>query len=314
MDLSRLLGFDLNLLVVFDVLLAERNVTRAAKRLGLSQSAVSNALARLREALEDPVLVRAANGMVPTSRALALQREVGEALQRLNSAIGGGSTFDPRTAQRTFVIAATDYVQLLLLGAMVERVRRNAPGVSLQVVTPVKDYPWGGLETGAIDLIVAGNRAGPVPRGLHRRWLFSDQLVCMLRAGHDDARGPLGLERYLALDHIEALPLGSIGLADEVLHALGHRRRVILTVPNFLIAPYVVIQSDCCFTLANRIATPLSSLLPLVRKPLPFAIPSVSIGAFWHDHVHKDPAHRWLRRLLLDATANLGEESRPDEG
>jgi DNA-binding transcriptional LysR family regulator len=273
---------------------------------------VSNALARLREALADPVLVRAANGMVPTSRALALQREVAEALQRLDTAIGGGSTFDPRSAQRTFVIAATDYVQLLLLGAMVERVRKSAPGVSLQVVTPIKDYPWAGLETGAVDLIIAGNRAGPVPRGLHRRWLFSDQLVCVLRAGHEQARGALGLERYLELDHIEALPLGSVGLADEVLAGIGHRRRVVLTVPNFLIAPYVVMQSDCCFTLANRIATPLSLLLPLVRKPLPFAVPSVSIGAFWHDHVHKDPAHRWLRRLVLEATGELAAEVRPD--
>ena len=184
MDPARLSGFDLNLLVVFDVLLAERNVTRAAKRLGVTQSAVSNALARLREALDDLVLVRAANGMVPTPRALALQRDVRDALTRIGGAIGGGSSFEPRTARRTFVIAATDYVQFVLLGALIERIRGSAPGVVLQVATPSKDFPWSGLEAGSVDLLLTGNRAGPVPRGLHRRWLFRDHIVCVLRADH----------------------------------------------------------------------------------------------------------------------------------
>jgi DNA-binding transcriptional LysR family regulator len=310
MDLARLSAFDLNLLVVFEVLLDERNVTRAARRLGLSQSAVSNALARLREALDDPVLVRAANGMVPTSRAVALQRQVGEALQHIGAAIDGDTSFEPARAHRTFVVAATDYVQFVLLGALVERLRKAAPGVVLQVATPARDFPWSGLESGAVDLIVTSNRAGPAPRGLHRRWLFRDTLACVLRADHPLVAHSrdLSLDDYLGLDHIEALPLGSVGLADEILATLGRRRRIVLTVPNFLIAPHVVAQSDCCFTLANRIAGPLTTRLPLARRAVPFATPTVAIGAFWHDRVHKDPAHRWLRRLIIDtATAVDGD-------
>jgi LysR family transcriptional regulator, transcriptional activator of nodD3 and syrA len=311
MDPTRLAGFDLNLLVVLDVLLAERSVTKAAKRLGLSQSAVSNALARLRESLDDVLLVRAANAMVPTSRALALQREVRDALDRIGHAIGGGATFDPKTAHRSFVIAATDYVQFVLLGALVERVRRTAPGVSLQIVSPARDFPWTGLEAGSVDLLLAGNRADPVPRGLHRRWLFRDHLVCMLRAGHRYATGTLTLDRYLELDHIEALPIGAVGLADEILSALGRTRRIVLTVPHFLIAPFVVMQSDCCFTLAHRIAQPLAELLPLRPLPVPFGTHRVAIGALWHDRAHGDPAHRWLRRMVIETNAELAADIDP---
>jgi DNA-binding transcriptional LysR family regulator len=311
MDLARLSAFDLNLLVVFQVLLDERNVTRAARRLGLSQSAVSNALARLREALDDPVLVRAANGMVPTSRAVALQQQVSEALQHIGAAIDGDAAFEPATAHRTFVVAATDYVQFVLLGALVERLRKAAPGVLLQVATPARDFPWGGLESGALDLVITSNRAGPAPRGLHRRWLFRDTLGCVVRAQHPLALasgGALTMDDYLGLDHIEALPLGTVGLADEILATLGHRRRIVLTVPNFLIAPHVVAHSDCCFTLANRIAAPLTTRLPLCRLVLPFATPTVAIGAFWHDRVHKDPAHRWLRKLIIDTAVGVDGE------
>jgi DNA-binding transcriptional LysR family regulator len=312
MSLARLGAFDLNLLLVFDVLLAERNVTRAAKRLGLSQSAVSNALARLRDALDDPVLVRAGSGMVPTARALALGRDISDGLHRIGGAITtwGIAAFDPTTARRTFTIAATDYVQFVLLGRLVERIRSAAPGVTVQVVSPTKDFPLNGLETGALDLILASNRAAPVPRGLHRRWLFRDHLVCLLRADHPTTNAPLTLERYLELDHIEALPIGSVGLADEILAGLGHTRRIALTVPNFMIAPYVVMQSGCCFTLANRIALPLTKLLPVRRRPLPFTTPSVAIGAFWHDRVHKDAAHRWLRRLIIDTASELEGDGR----
>jgi DNA-binding transcriptional LysR family regulator len=306
MDSTRLAGFDLNLLVVLDVLLAERNVTRAAKRLGLSQSAVSNALARLRTALGDGVLVRAANGMVATPRAAVLQREVAEALGRISDALGGGTVFEPRSARRTFAIVATDYVQFVLLGALVNRLRRNAPGVTLQIVPPVHEYPWEALETGAVDLVLAGaRRRQHVPSGLHRRWLFRDHLVCILRATHPFAAGTLSLKRYLELDHIEALPVGSVALADEILTGLGHRRRVVLTVPHFLIAPFVVMQGDYCFTLARRIAKPLTTWLPLRARPLPYGEHEVLIGAFWHDRVHHDPAHAWLRRQVSETAAAL---------
>jgi len=306
MDPTVLSGLDLNLLVVFDVLLAERSVTRAAKRLGVSQPAVSNALARLRIALGDRLLVRTAEGMVPTSRALALQRQFSDALDRIASALGDGGSFEPRTAKRTFVLAATDYVQFVLLGPIVRAIRRDAPNVVLRVLAPVKHFPWNELGGGSIDLVIGGARTRDVPKGLHRRWIFRDHVVCILRKDHPADAEPLTLERYLALDHVEALPVGTVGLADEVLAGLGRERKLVLTVPNFLVAPFVVMQSDCCFALARRIAEPLARLLPLSVQPLPFEMPGVTIGAFWHDRVHEDPAHKWLRRLVSETAGEEG--------
>jgi DNA-binding transcriptional LysR family regulator len=300
MDPHRLSGFDLNLLVVFDVLLGERNVTHAAQRLGLSQPAVSNALARLRQALADPLLVRTAQGMVPTARALAVQAQLGAALGQLGDIVHGEAAFDAGTARRSFVIAATDYVQFVLLGNLLRALRRQAPGMTLHVVPPVGHFPWSELTGGGVDLVIGGTRVRDVPPGLHRRLIFRDRVVCILRADHPDAGEALSLDRYLALDHIEALPVGAVGYADELLAARGLSRRIVLTVPYFLIAPYLVTQSDCCFTLAERIAKPLATVLRLRVCALPYDVPDVTIGAFWHDRVHRDPAHRWLRRLVVE--------------
>jgi DNA-binding transcriptional LysR family regulator len=308
MDPARLSAFDLNLLVVLDVLLAERNVTRAANRLGLSQPAVSNALARLRGALGDPLLVRTRAGMAPTPRALALVGSLRDALDLMGNTITDAESFDPASARRTFVLAATDYVQFVLLGKLVARIRRVAPGVVLEVLPVVQSFPWPQLEAGSIDLVLGGASPRDTPRGLHRRRLFRDRVVCILREGHPYASAPLTLERYLELAHIEALPLGSHGLADEVLGQLGRQRKLAVTVPHFLVAPFIVTQSDCCFTLAERIAVPMAEKLPLEVRPLPFEMPSVSIGAYWHDRVHGDAAHRWLRRLVAEVTGALDDE------
>jgi DNA-binding transcriptional LysR family regulator len=309
MDPNRLCNFDLNLLVVFDVLLAERNVTHAAQRLGLSQPAVSNALARLREALGDQLLVRTAQGMVPTARALSIQSQLSDALGGIGSVINDDAAFDPATGRRAFVIAATDYVQFVLLGKLLARVRALAPGVSINVVSPAGQFPWHELGSGGVDLVVGGARLRDVPHVLHRRLIFRDETVCIVRADHPYASEALTLQRYLELDHIEALPIGGVGAADELLGVQGHRRRVVMTVPNFLIAPFVVTQSDCCFTLAHRIARPLAAILPLRIRPLPYDLPEVTIGAFWHERVHHDPAHRWLRKLLVEAGAELDAEA-----
>jgi len=310
MDPARLSAFDLNLLVVLDVLLAERNVTKAANRLGLSQPAVSNALARLRGALGDPLLVRTRAGMAPTPRALALVGSLRDALDLMGNTLTDAESFDPENARRTFVLAATDYVQFVLLGKLVARIRRVAPGVVLEVLPVVQTFPWPQLEAGSIDLVLGGASVRDTPRGLHRRRLFRDRVVCILREGHPYATGTLTLERYLELAHIEALPLGSHGLADEVLAQLGpgRQRKLAVTVPHFLVAPFIVVQSDCCFTLAERIAVPMAEKLPLRVRPLPFEMPSVSIGAYWHDRVHGDAAHRWLRRLVAEVTGALDDE------
>jgi DNA-binding transcriptional LysR family regulator len=189
-------------------------------------------------------------------------------------------------------------------------VRESAPGVTLELMAPRGQFPWHELGAGGVDLVIGGARLPEVPSMLHRRWIFRDHAVCIVRAGHPQAEGAMSLQRYLELDHIEALPIGAVGMADEALGAQGHKRRIVLVVPHFLIAPFLVAQSNCCFTLANRIAQPLKALLPLAVRPLPYEMPTVTIGAFWHDRVQHDPAHRWLRRVLIEACANVERGAR----
>ena len=299
---QHLAGIDLNLLVVLDVLLEERSVTRAAARLRLSQPAVSNALARLRTTLGDPLLVRAAGGMAPTPHALALAAPLRDALQRIGQVVAGPDAFDPATTRRAFTLAATDYVQFALLGPLAQRLATEAPGIALRVVSVQREFPWAELESGRVHLTLGG--VAEAPRGLHQRTLFQDRVVCMVRADHP-AKAPWDLERYLSLGHIEALPVESDGLADQVLADLGHSRHLAVTVPQFLVAPFLVAQTDYCFTLAQRIAEPLAALLPLEIRPLPFDVPGITIRAFWHERVHDDQGHQWFRRLLAEIAAEL---------
>ncbi len=303
MDPAQLAAIDLNLLVVLDVLLAERSVTRAAARLGLTQPAVSNALARLRTALDDPLLVRAANTMAPTPRALELAGPLRDALERVNHVVAGPGEFHPDSARRTFTLAATDYVQFVLLGRLASRLETEAPGVSLRVLPVHSWFPWPALESGAVDLTLGG--AQVAPRGLHRRTLFRDRVVCIVRADHPVTRGTWNLDKYLSLTHVEALPTEGMGLADEVLAELGRARRCAVTVSQFLVAPFVVPHTDHCFTLAERIARPLAEQVPVRVLPIPFEMPEITIWSFWHERVHDDPAHKWLRRALADVAGTL---------
>lgn len=287
---------DLNLLVVLDVLLEERHVTRAAARLGTTQSTLSSALARLREALGDPLLVRTARGMIPTPRAMEMQPVLRAALDNLSRALDGQDTFDPSSSRRTFVIAATDYPQFVLAGPLMMRLRQEAPGVSLEIRPIHRRFPWESLGTGDLDLVLAGGAAAPA--GLQSRRLFQDDLVCLLREDHPALQAPWNLEAYLDLPHVEAQPVEGITLVDGLLADLGRSRTISLRLPEFLVAPFVVMDTDLCFTLARRIADPLLSRHPLAIRPFPLETQPLSVRAYWHPRVHDDPGHRWLRRHL----------------
>jgi DNA-binding transcriptional LysR family regulator len=299
-DHARLSAVDLNLLVVLDALLLTRSVTRAAGRLGLSQPAVSNALARLRRTLNDPILVRGPGGMVATPRALSLEQTVRTALRAIDDGLVHDARFSPTLTPRTFIVAATDYVQFLLLGPLVDALRKTAPAVRLRVVPVTQRFPWHALETGDLDLAIIG-RTPDKPSGLRQRALLSDRIVCVMRRDHPAARGPLGLEEYLALDHVDALPVESPGLADIYLARVGRRRRVVATTPHFLVAPFVVAQSDCALALSARVATVLSRTVDISVRDLPFPAPEFSVHAYWHERLHDDPAHRFLRARVHEA-------------
>jgi DNA-binding transcriptional LysR family regulator len=299
-----LASLDLNLLVVLDALLAERHVTRAAARLGLTQPACSHALARLRRALGDPLLVRGPrNVMVPTARAEALAPGLRASLAGLATALRGEAPFDPAAAERSFHVACGDYAELVLLAPLLGRLARKAPGVDVWM-TPLalgRDDMVRQLATGAADLAVGPPRRD-WPEGLYTRVLFEERFRCVMRRGHPAAKGALTLARYCALSHLLVTPRGTPGsLVDDALAALGHTRRVAAAVPHFAVAPYVVAGSDLVATLGEHVVEAGAAPLGLVVKPLPFAVPPFAITMTWHERVHRDPAQRWLREQIARA-------------
>ncbi len=299
---------DLNLLRVLDVLLAERHVTRAAARLGLTQSTASHALARLRAQLGDPLLVRGPRGaLVPTARAEALAPVVTRALGEL-AAIWRGGAFEPATAARTFHIAAGDFAELVLLPALVTRLARLAPRVEL-FMRPVPDDIVGALAAGAIDVALAPARPRDLSAGCFQRHLFDETFTCAMRAEHPATRGRLTLERFCQLDHLLIAPRGTAGgPVDDALAALGRRRRVAVAVPHFLVAPLVLAATDLIATIPRRVALAFEPSLGLALRPPPVEVPGFSVHALWHERTAADPAQRWLRDQLV---AVAGPRPRP---
>lgn len=294
-----LAGLDLNLVLALDALLAERHVTRAATRLGVSQSAASHALARLRDVIGDPLLVRGPRGaMQPTPRALALAPILNRALADVAAALRKPEPFAPTTARRTFHLGAGDYAELVLLPALAARIAKTAPGIDLFIRTVPDDIP-SAIASGELDAAIAPARprdvAGP---GIYQRLLFEESFVCAVRRGHAAAERRLTLDRYCALDHLLIAPRGTYGgFVDDALAALGRQRRVALAVPHFLIVPHVVASTDLIVTIASRIAATFaeSHRLVTLRPPAELGLSGFPMHLLWHERSHGDDAQRWLR-------------------
>lgn len=287
-------GIDLNLLVVLRALLTERHVTRAAARVGLSQSATSHALARLRELYADPLLVRSGRTLALTPRAARLLPALERGLGELEGAVAGEPEFDPATARRMFTLGISDYLQALVMGPLLRRLAVRAPGVDLCVVVfpNLREL----LDTGAIDLAVS------VPsselRGASHQPLFDESFVCMVRRGHPHIKRAPSLELYLAQRHLVIAPTGTPGsLIDTVLAQRGLERRIALRVTNFLIAPVVVCETDLINTMPARLARHLAKTYPLRLWPPPLELPTFEYGMYWHPRLEHDPAQRWLREF-----------------
>jgi DNA-binding transcriptional LysR family regulator len=303
-----LAGVDLNLVVALDALLAERHVTRAASRLGLTQSATSHALARLRGLFKDSLLVRGSSGtMVPTPLAEWLAPQVRRALDDLATTLRG-EVFDPATVRRSFHIGASDMVELVLLPALMARIAAIAPHVDVWVHT----YPeWGDAElaSGALDVVVGpgygtAQRKGARPAGGYEQPLFVDEFTCVMRKKHPLADGRLTLARYCAASHLLVAPRGAPGsLVDTALAELGRSRRVALAVPHFLVVPHIVATTDLVATLATRVARIFAGALDLVLMSPPIEMPKIQMVVGWHERNQRDPAHVWLRKQLHAAAA-----------
>jgi DNA-binding transcriptional LysR family regulator len=296
---------DMNLLVVLRALLAERHVTRAAARLGLSQSATSHALARLRDLYRDPLLVRSGRALKLTPRAERLLPTLERGLSDLKAALAGEPGFDPSTARRAFTLGMVDYLQAILLGPLLRLLAREAPHVDLLLAS----VP--GLEeeatAGNLDLAVTLSSKQPT---LVTRELFDDDFVCLLRSGHPAAGGKLTLQKYLTLRHVVVAPSGTSGsLVDTELERRGLSRRIALRISNFLVAPLIVRDTDFISTMPTRLATRLAAPYGLRVLPAPLELRRFGMAMMWHPRLEHDPAQVWLRGIVARVSASIAGEN-----
>lgn len=294
---------NLNLLVAFDALFEERSVTAAARRAGVTQPAMSNTLAQLRALFGDPLFLRHRTGLTPTARAQQLAEPVRHGLALLQSALVGPS-FDPKTSRRRFVIAASDYVELVLLPSLLRRVAHEAPGVRLQL------RPWGlhevppELARGEVDLMLGFY--GALPPHHQEQPLFSDEYVCVVRRGHPTVKNRLTLAQYVQLSHVlVSSRADSPGSVDRALAALGKERTIGARVSHFLTVPVLVSRTDFVAALDRRVAEVFARPLNLRLFPPPLKLPKGTIGQVWHDQQDADPGQRWLRSLIAEVASQL---------
>ncbi|MCD2512483.1 LysR family transcriptional regulator [Comamonas endophytica] len=302
---------DLNLLRVFDEVMAERSLTRAAHKLALTQPAVSNAMRRLREALDDELLVRQGQGVQPTPRALALWPAVRGALNQLQQTLAP-DPFDPATANTTFVLAMADATASTLVPALYAIMEREAPGITLRVLPLTTRDPRQLLEDGEADIAVgyfpavladltAREQSGDAV-GFESRRLYASAYICVMREGHPLAEVPLTLDNYCAARHMLVSFSGrSFGFIDEALASLGRKRQVVLTVNQFFTAGRVVVQSDL-LTILPRHFVPVTGMAhSLALRELPFSVPPVHVDALWRHRGPQANAGGWLLQALFRA-------------
>ncbi|WP_437808687.1 LysR family transcriptional regulator [Sorangium sp. So ce1078] len=304
-------AIDVNLVIALDALLQERSVTLAARRVGLSQPAMSHALTRLRELFSDPLLVRVGRQMALTSRAEAMTPEVAAIMHDLARLFGGARPiFDPATSERTFRIATTEYVELLLLPHLNAALAEGGPKLALHLL-PLDARAGDALRNGEIDLAIGVFPEDTLPSDVRRAALFDDRFAGLARASHPKARGRVDLQTYAALGHVVVLRRGAHdGAADDLIASRGIARREAMAVPHVFLLPHVVTASDLVATVATRLSRAFSSLLPLRTFDLPFELPSIEIAMAWNSRTEDDPARAWLRGLVRAAVPPMREAVR----
>jgi len=293
MDIGSL---DLNLLATLDVLLTEQNVTRAARRLKLSQPALSARLARLRIVLGDQLLLPGPRGMVPTARAIALRQPLRAALDGVRDVVATANPFVPSTAEGTVAIVASDYVQYAVLMPLVLRLRKEAPGIRIAWRTADIEAGIRPFEQGLADLYLTIPQ--DIPDGLRMKPLFTENYVSISRADHPVLQGWLDLETFCSLEHIIVSPEGGgfSGPTDVALAALGHARRVMLSASGFLMVPEMVARSEMVALVPRRIVQGRGLALQIL--PPPIRVPGFTIAMAWHDRTATHPLHRWMREMI----------------
>lgn len=303
MNLDR---FDLNLLVAFEALMSEGQVTRAARRLHITQPALSGALARLRSVFGDQLFVKDGKSMRPTLRARELEAPIREALAKVREAIGRPN-FKPETSAVTVRIATSDDLELTLISKVLKRVRADAPCMKLVIrrVSGVFELPTQELASGALDMAI-----GPFPQGAHQPSgvvvsapLYVDHLVCLARENHPTIKRTLSQAQFLDAYHVVVYyPEGGMGIVDQLLMQRGaQKRKLAMAVPHFITAAFAVGQSDLLATINSRVAEHLRRPAGVRVLKFPFESPQMDYGLYWHGRQTGDPAHTWLREVIIDA-------------
>ena len=290
---------DLNLLHVLHAVLIEKSATRAAKRLHVTQSAISNALGRLRIALGDPLVVRSARGLSPTPRAVLLQPELEQIMRSLQKLVEGHDEFAPTDTTREFTLACADYCTTILGPQLVELLRNRAPKASLRLVSLEQLAEGDGLASN-IDLHLG--MPPRVPSGCHSAALFDESFVCMLRV--DRAPRKLTLKAYLQAQHIRVSVLNSA--RDPIDRALAERqlsRQIALTVPHFSLVPLMIERTGYVATLSRRLAEAQARLFNVALCEPPLALGARPTRMIWHERTHLDPGARFFRELVQEAAA-----------
>lgn len=298
--------YDLNLLPVLLVMMEERNVTRAAERLGITQPALSNALNRLRETLNDPLFIRERYGMRPTPKAEQLAQVVGAALSSIDKVILGQQDFDPLNATRLFTLAPNSYVEFIMMPAIVARLRSCAPGIRLRLTPFGNDVTETGVISGNTDMVLG--RIVEPPDNLVVQHLMNEGLACVIRADHPLVGENLSAEQYEQLKHVNVLPPGRMraGLY-QALEQRGLRRQVAVSVTHFLAVPEMIAVTDYCATLPRLICQHLSRDQRLRIVPAPVDLGTFPVEMGWHARYRDDPAHRWFRTLITDTAQSLSD-------
>ena len=296
-------AINLNLLVSLDALLRERSVTRAARRVGVTQPAMSNSLAQLRTLFDDPLFRRQRHGLDPTPRALALAPLLAQGLSAFEAALSAPS-FHPAKDERRFVIATSDYVELVLLPPLLNELERTAPHVHLEV------RPWGlhevpdALARAEADLMIGFY--DELPAHHEQQLLFEEDYVCIVRKQHPSVKRRLTLERYLELGHVLVSQRGdSPGSVDRALAKQGKRRHVALRVSHFLMVPMLIARTNLVAALSRRVAEPFAEPLGLRLLEPPLPLPRSRVRQVWHEQVDADPGHRFLRETIARVSATI---------
>jgi len=305
------LNVDLNLLVVLEALLEEKNVTRAANRVCLSQSATSSALNRLRNVFEDPLLVRHANKMELSRRALELVEPINQAIQAINNVLGDPAPFDPISAVTTVRICASDYTGLSLLPALQKELQVQAPGISLYISPLREPEALRRLEKEDVDLVIG--HFSNISDTLQSVEIFQERFVAIMRREHPlalacDSGKALSLKQFVAYKHVAIAREGvKVDLIDIMLKSLNEKRTIGMHVPHFLVAPCVVQNSDMIAVEAERLGQKFQDSfdLSIIDLPEVFSTRELPIHMLWEPHTDDNPALKWVRNLIRDIARKL---------